>query len=96
MRTLLCLAVLLVTAASVTAGPIRDRIAARFENRPGLIVPKFHRGASNCGGSCSSCPSCDSCPGGNCPLPAASAPAKVVRYTTVCENGRCVLVPVRE
>lgn len=101
MRILLTLAALLVSAAALTAGPIRDRLAARWENRPGVIFP--HRG-----GSCApaqqyqypqqySAPA-SACPGGVCPLPAASAPqvGRVTRYTTVCEGGRCVLVPVRE
>lgn len=104
MKNLLCLAALLVSAATLTAGPIREAIRDFRENRPGLIIPKRSgcgsaAPRSSCAGACASCPSCDQCPGGTCPLPVSSAPSaapKVVRYVQVCENGKCRLVPVRE
>jgi hypothetical protein len=103
-KNLLCLAALLI-AGTATAGPIRDRIAARWESRLGVIFP--HRVAPSCNGACPACPSCVSCPGGSCPLPAAGVVARpvapvyqpapqTIRYVQVCENGKCRLVPVRE
>ncbi len=102
----------LLLAGTAFGGPIRDRLAARWQNRPGVIFP--HRTAPACGqavqqsscvGNCASCPACDQCPGGVCPLPSQSyqvqpgvvaRPVATVRYITVCQNGKCVLVPVRE
>lgn len=101
--------VAVLLAGTAFAGPIRDRIAARWENRPGVIVPKVNRGGccggsagsrSSCAGSCASCPACAECVGGSCPLPASGVVARpvapVIRYVQVCENGKCRLVPVRE
>ncbi len=87
--TLLALAVV----GTASGGPIRDRLAARWENRPGVIFP--HRTAPACGQTVQQ----SSCVGGVCPLPASNVvarPVATVRYITVCQNGKCVLVPVRE